>query len=99
MSFLKRFINFCVKARGTVVSFKTKAHTFIETHKGEIKAFMKLLQFMYERGNGETKMNTVVDLVCDTIGAKEYKEDIVEYVKKECQKVYEELLADGEIEK
>jgi hypothetical protein len=54
---------------------------------------------MYERGNGEKKMNAIVDIVCDAIGAKEYKEDIVEYVKKECQKVYEELLADGEIEK
>ena len=60
---------------------------------------MKLMQFMYERGNGTIKMNAIVDMVCDAIGAKEYKEEIVDYVKKECQKVYDELLADGEIEK
>lgn len=99
MSFLKRFIDFCTKAKGKVVAFKTKAYRFIEENKKEIKALMKFLQFMYERGNGEKKMDTIVGIVCDAIGAKEYKEDIVEYVKKECQKVYEELLADGEIEK
>ena len=99
MSFLKKFIDFCTKAKGKVVAFKTKAYRFIEVNKKEIKALMKFLQFMYERGNGEKKMDTIVGIVCDAIGAKEYKEDIVEYVKKECQKVYDELLADGEIEK
>ena len=99
MSFLKRFIDFCTKAKGKIVAFKSKAYRFIEANKSEIKTFMKLMQFMYERGNGAAKMNAITDMVCDAIGAKEYKEDIVEYVKKECQKVYEELLADGEIEK
>lgn len=99
MSFLKKFIDFCTKAKGKIVAFKTKAYRFIEVNRKEIKALMKFLQFMYDRGNGEKKMNAIVDIVCDAIGAREYKEDIVEYVKKECQKVYEELLADGEIEK
>ena len=47
MSFLKKFIDFCTKAKGKIVAFKTKAYRFIEANKKEIKALMKFLQFTF----------------------------------------------------
>ena len=99
MSFLKKFIDFCTKSKGRIVTLKTQAYRFVELHRDEIKTFMKIIQVIYKRGNGAAKMQHVVDVVCSSIGAGEYKEYIVDYVKKECQKVYDELLVDGEIEK
>lgn len=99
MSLIKKIVDFFTKAKSTITAFKTKARNFVIDHKEDIKNLMTVLQFLYERGNGAAKMQKVVDTVCEAIGASEYKEDIVEYVKKECQKVYDELLNDGGLEK
>lgn len=91
------------KAKALNENLRFKISSFIQEHKTEIRTLMQLLQTIYARGNGSAKMQNVVLTVCCALGLENlgnmYADDVVEFVETQCQKVYNELLADGGLKK
>ena len=91
------------RARALTDNLRFKISAFVQEHKTEIRALMQILQTIYTRNNGAAKMENVVLTVCSALGAENignmYADDVVAFVENQCQKVYNELLADGGLKK
>lgn len=91
------------KAKALTETLRFKISAFVREHKSEIRTLMQVLQTIYARNNGTAKMENVVLTVCSALGAENigniYADDVVAFVEKQCQKVYDELLVDGGLQK
>lgn len=91
------------RARALTETLRFKISAFVQDHKTEIRTLMQILQTIYARNNGTAKMENVVLTICAALGAENignmYADDVVAYVEKQCQKVYDELLSDGGLSK
>ena len=91
------------RAKALTDTLRFKISAFVQEHKEEIRTLMQILQMIYARGNGAAKMQNVVLTVCCALGLENlgnmYADDVVEFVENQCQKVYNELLADGGLKK
>ena len=93
---------FC-KIKVLTENLKFKISAFVQEHKTEIRILMQVLQKIYPRGNGSAKMENVVMTICAALGAEGigniYADDVVEFVETQCQRVYDELVQDGDLVK
>ena len=103
MNIFERILNFFRKTKNTIEIAKDKLETFIELHRGNIKVLMNIFQAIYDKSNGNAKMQQVVKTVCSAVGAEEfgneYADDIAIFVEEKCQQIYDELVAEGGLEK
>lgn len=99
MNIFERILNFFRKTKTTLEKAKFKIENFIELHRGNIKVLMNIFQAIYEKGNGNAKMQQIVKTVCQAAGAEafgnEYADDIAAFVEEKCQQIYDELVAEG----
>lgn len=97
------FKNFFSKARELAADTKERINDFIEYNKPHIQVLMKVLQFLYQKGYGTAKMQNVVLTVCGALNdnkafANTFTTEFMQYVEKQCQKIYDELKSNGGLE-
>ena len=96
MKFLQKLIAFFVKTKNVAATVVLKVDTFVKEHKKQIKLLMTVLEAIFPAKSGAKKMACVVTSVCTAIGYESASDEVLNYINKQCQKVYDEFKANLE---
>lgn len=93
MKFLKKLVEFFRKGKQIADTTKARIKKFVSENKKQIRLMITIFEAIFPAETGMQKMACLVTNVCYAMGLKDAANDVADYVKNECQKVYDDFKA------